>query len=58
MPEANWIPCTTMEDRSRGYIVEIDSNSDRSRHAKVTWEGYQEDEWEMGLPPQIKPTQK
>lgn len=51
MPKENWIPYPTMAYSSRGYIVEIDSNSDRARHAKVTWEGYREDEWKMGLPP-------
>lgn len=58
MSGENWIPCTTMADRSRGYIVETDSNSDRSRHAKVDWEGYREDEWKMGFPPppHLRPT--
>ena len=58
MQEANWIEVTTMSDRARGYIVEVDGNSDRSRHCLVNWEGYQEGEWEMGLPPLKEPCEK
>lgn len=58
MPEANWIDVTTMQDAARGYRVEIDGNSERSRHALHDWEGFRESEWEMGLPPLPEPTEK